>query len=446
LDPDFIQRNYSVLPNALASAVIPGYPENEICINCCHAIPLTGGQTPDVGTFLMPGGGGLMTVELNAWHTDIRGTNAPPGWLPDRNKDIGDPNFPDDSGIAVAGANPTAALYPNNMWAFNVLTGTNFPPYPLPPNDGAHQGQLRAGDYVIVTGTLWEDIAHLKSPPVDPLRKCFDSVLPCQGGWLEIHPVDVVRYVSTAPALRKHTEVAAACGYPETMDIQRQVGADDPAWDGTSSVLAYQEIPDVRFTDLGTLHSKSLVLDPCDATKLDLNLELQNPGRTGYYKSVVLAWWDVSSTPRLLPCPFMEFRAFSAQGTNRTVTVNVTRRDTSAPLGGAIVAINSKATTTDPNGNGTLTYPECMSEGFETGCTVTVTATGYAPAYRTAPIGACYPGVYCGKDPNGQPVCVAQGKSCPPPPSCEPGLVFCYLNDKGRPVCAHSLKECPINP
>jgi hypothetical protein len=191
LDPDFIQRNYDATSEPLASASIPGQPESAVCINCCHVIPLTGRQKPDVGTFLMPGTG-LMTVELNAWHTDApavvpnepagRGPNAPAGWVHDPNKDVGDTNFPDDSGICVSGTNPCkAAVYPNNMWAFNVLTGTALPGYPLPPNDEFHQGQLRAGDYVIVTGTLWEDIAHIKSDPV-PMNACFEHVLSCQGG------------------------------------------------------------------------------------------------------------------------------------------------------------------------------------------------------------------------------------------------------------------------
>lgn len=447
LDPDFIQRNYAVNPEALVNATIPGYPENEVCINCCHPIPLTGGQTPDVGTFLMPGTGtGPMSVELNSWHPNIRKTSPPPGWLPDPNKEVGDPNFPDDSGITVAGANPPAALYPNNVWAFNVLTGTSFPPYQLPPNDTSHGGQLRAGDYVIVTGTLWEDIAHLKSPPVNPLNKCFDSVLSCQGGWLEIHPVDVVRYVSPPPALRKHVQVVAACGFPETIDVDTQIAPDDAPWDGASSVLAFQELRDARFTDLGTLFSEHIGIDPCDATKLDVNIELQNPGRTGYYKSVVLAWWDVSATPRLQLCPKIEFPSFSAQATNRTVTVNVSTRDTGSPIGGATVAVNSKTTSTDAKGNGTLTYPECLSGSVETGCMVTVTASGYAPASRTAPIGSCYPGVFCGNDPTGQPVCAPQGKNCPSSPMCQPGSVFCYFNDLGRPVCTRSVNECPVRP
>jgi len=444
LDPDFVQRNYAANSEPMASAIIPGYPEHEVCINCCHAIPLTGGQTPDVGTFLMPGTG-LLTVELNSWHTDVRRTSVPPGWLPDPNKDTGDPNFPDDSGISVPGANPPAALYPNNMWAFNVLTGTAFPPYQMPPNDESHHGQLRAGDYVVVTGTLWEDIAHIVSDP-EPLRVCFDHVLGCQGGWLEIHPVDVVRYVSPAPALRKHVEVVAACGYPETMETHSQIAPDDQPWDGNSSVLAFQEIVDPRFTDPNALYSKQIMIDACDAAKLDVNVELQNPGRTGYYKSVVLTWWDVSSTPRLQACPNIAFPAFSAQGTNRSITVDVSNRNTGSPIGGATVTINTKTTVTDSKGNGSLTYPECTSGGIEAGCLVTVTVPGYAPASRSAPIGACYPGVYCGKDPNGQPICVAKGKNCPPPPSCKPGLVFCYFDEQGRPVCAHTINACPVRP
>jgi hypothetical protein len=155
LDPDFIQRNYVSNLDSLAGAVIPGQPENQICINCCHTIPLTSGQVPDVGTFLMPGMGN-MSVELNAWHKSKRGQP--------------DARWQDD---------PNIKQYPDNLWAFDVQRGTYFPPYQLPPPP-----MLKAGDYVIVTGTLWEDIGHTKSAGALPIDKCFEDAVACQGGGL----------------------------------------------------------------------------------------------------------------------------------------------------------------------------------------------------------------------------------------------------------------------
>jgi hypothetical protein len=106
--------------------------------------------------------------------------------------------------------------------------------------------------------------------------------------------VDVVRYVWPPPALRKHVEVVAACGYPETIGSQRQIAPDDPLWDHNSSVSAFKELADARFTDPNAPFSKQILVDPCDATKLDIDVELRPPGQTAYYKSVVLTWWDVS--------------------------------------------------------------------------------------------------------------------------------------------------------
>ncbi len=190
LDPDFIQRNY-VLANSgpLAGAVMPGQPEDELTWGLTgdlgtYSIPLTAGHPPDVGTFMMPGEGD-MTVELNAWHTNNRGP-APPNYVPDPNAGpqnlTGDPMGP----------------YPVNAWAFDVTKGSVFAPNTTaaaPPlqlgNPNSSDAFQRRPDYVIVTGTLWQDVAHLKSAPPNPLRECYNAVFSGQGGWLEIHPVTI---------------------------------------------------------------------------------------------------------------------------------------------------------------------------------------------------------------------------------------------------------------
>jgi hypothetical protein len=61
--------------------------------------------------------------------------------------------------------------------------------------------------------------------------------------------------------------------------------------------LKFQEVPDPRFTDPNTLREKQIQLDPCDPTKIDVNLEAGNPNGFGLFKSVVVTWWEKNTTP-----------------------------------------------------------------------------------------------------------------------------------------------------
>jgi hypothetical protein len=208
-----------------------------------------------VGTFLLPGEGDL-TVELNAWHTDARGP-APSGYVSD----------------------PDPTTYPHNAWAFDVNRGTVFPPNP--------EHVLQRNDYVIVTGTLWQDVAHFSADP-NPLRECVDTALAGQGGWLEIHPVDTVRWVHPPPELRKNAVVVPLCARPGLFDVVDEViTPDKPTPPGPNSILKFQEIVDPRFTTF-PLAEKQIGLDPCDPTKLKVNMRVQSPFSGGfvYYKSV----------------------------------------------------------------------------------------------------------------------------------------------------------------
>lgn len=323
LDPDFVQRNYSPasldsppfvgpVPEPLASGVIPGQPENQVNLDACHQIQLVLSGT-DVGTFLMPGTG-LMTVELNAWHTDPgppsgRGP-APSGYWPD--------------------PNPTS--FPNNAWAFPVCFGTvpasvtpdKFKCFEHPaPADSPHT--LAIGDYVIVTGTLWEDIGHVKSDPVQPNNVCWEDALACQGGWMEIHPVDVVRFVSPPPALRRQPNLIEQCAYPGGGNFQSSVIDASNLPHDEKSVLRFQEVPDSRFTDPNTVVQKQIQIDPCDPTKIDANLETANPNGFGMHKSVVETWWEPGTTPRPQPdCPPKTFNFLE---------ISITRRVLSQPTG-----------------------------------------------------------------------------------------------------------------
>lgn len=293
LDPDFITRNY-VLGNSepLAQAVLPGQPEQQACwtVNpsygcpcalpgCAYKIPFSGGRAPDVGMFMLPGESD-MTVELNAWHKSARGS-PPMGWVADPNPDRPDPS-------------DSSAPYSDNAWAFPVTVGTVFPPHP------SHE--LQAGDYVIVTGTLWQDVAHLVSTP-DPIRRCYDSIFPGHGGWLEIHPPDVVRWVSPPPDLRKHVELVTVCSPTGSGSLHKTLAPDGPPRD-ERSVLRFKEIVDPRFTDASSVTLDQVAVNRCDPTKLDVSVGVNNVnGRPAYFKSVVLVWWEESDSPRPAPDP-----------------------------------------------------------------------------------------------------------------------------------------------
>jgi hypothetical protein len=129
LDPDFIERYYGgSTPRApLAGAILPGNPVGK-------PVPLAD-RAPDgtvrgitVGSFLLPAGivghdFRNFTVELNGWHPSARGP-APTAWK-------NDPSHAD------------------TFWSYD-------------PRDPDGKGEaLETGDYVIMSGTLWEDGGHV---------------------------------------------------------------------------------------------------------------------------------------------------------------------------------------------------------------------------------------------------------------------------------------------
>lgn len=284
LDPDFVTRNYPLADAApLSGAIMPGQPEAQACwmVNanygcpcllpgCAAKISLTGGQVPDVGMFLLPGYHDDFHVELNAWHTNGPRGNAPSSY-------IADPEFP------------------NNAWAFNVINGVDLP-------HGLASSPLAPGDYVIVTGTLWQDIAHLKNDSPDPLNQCLDTAVPAHGGFLELHPVDVVRR-APPPDLRKHVKVVSLCGAPPQnasyYHDQLKPAASSTLPDA-NSVLRFEEIADPRYVSANTAVSKQIQVDRCDPTKLNVNISVENRNshEFSYYKTVLLLWWEESNTPR----------------------------------------------------------------------------------------------------------------------------------------------------
>jgi hypothetical protein len=395
LDPDFIQRNYP--PNTLPflGAMLPGQPERQGCWEwhstwggdyacpcgvdpvaaipgCVQRFPLANGSVPDVASLLMPGStSDALTVELNAWHVDHRGP-APARYQQD-------------------------ATITNNFWAFDPVHGTNFPP-------NAPQHVLAEGDYVIVTGTLWQDQAHADNGTTFARNACFDRVFAADGGWLEIHPVDVVRYVSPAPALRKQPRVVPACStthgvpaaYPDSATGQSGIlhAATPPPT--TNSVLRFQEFIDPRFTDPNSTNIFKNAYIGCgtDGTLSVLNVSASDlnlaPAGISTYKSVFLLWWEESPTPRP-PCPTVLSGVARIIGQSPlTVFVIVTDAGSKLPVPGVLVWVQDiygrpqASATTNTDGAVSLQFATCpKSWGYtlvpSPACTISARKVGYDP-------------------------------------------------------------------
>lgn len=393
LDPDFIQRNYpsgDLLP--FFGAIMPGQPEDEACwaINpsygcpclapgCAAKISLTGGRPPDVSTFSLPGSD--LDIELNAWHTDARGPK-PARYVADNDPTAdADPNA--DHGC---GAGWSHAL---NAWAFKPRARTILPGVEAP-------GRLQAGDYVIVTGTLWQDIPHLKSVPgpedlpIWHLRKCVNDVFAGQGGWLEIHPVDVVRYVAPAPPLRKHVSRLTTCVSQSADTFQTTpnkpnfwnwnwITIPDPPPPGPNYILHHEEISDPRFRAPGTQVNLQVPYDPC-RTSLAVSDGLMSPSGSTVSDSVtVLTWWEMSNAPRP-PCPIQANIATAVvQQSPLTLHVAITDSQTKQPISQATVTVfdmygrPQSSAVTGADGTVMLNYKSCARK---TSCQGLATKSG----------------------------------------------------------------------
>jgi hypothetical protein len=390
LDNDFIQRNYPPDALPLRGAVLPGQPVRQACWlwhnafggdyacpcgagplgdlpGCVQRLPLAIGPVPDVPSLLMPGERFFcceLNVELNAWHPSARGA-APAGYAPD-----------------VADA--------SNWWAFEPIHGTHFP-------TNAPQHVLTGGDYVIVTGTLWQDACHGCSAnagpppePPDPVDVCWDRARPADAGWLEIHPPDVVRFVSPQPSLRRRAFVVAACAEQGKAAVYPPLPGTDVHCDpaprnqpsacsgmlqpgpppDANAVLKFQEFPDPRFTDPNPANIAKTVSLGCgpDGTMsvLDVSAQDLNPTGMSTFKSTFLLWWEESPTPRPL-CPRLTSIVGSVSGRPPALTATLTITDalTKQPVPGMSVWVqdlfgrSQSSGTTAADGTVRLAYAPC---------------------------------------------------------------------------------------
>jgi hypothetical protein len=279
LDNDFIVRNYGkVALEPITSAKMPGnvVPLFEFGRGPVLPIQLVSGPVT-ASTFLMPGKN-TFVVELNAWHVADRG-QKPDGW-------VDDPDM----------TNPDMTNHSGNAWPFNPMRplGINSTDPDLKRADPALK---QVGDYVIVSGTLWEDTGHTRDPQdqEDFLHKCFDEHFVGHGGWLEIHPVDSVRKVDP-PLIRRHVDMRSACD-PQVPNFDDFIDAGFLlAGDDTTSVLRFEVIVDDRFTstDSTTVVHNERVEEDCP-TKLHVTAKV-GPRKT--FKATYILWWEKSDQPR----------------------------------------------------------------------------------------------------------------------------------------------------
>jgi hypothetical protein len=278
LDNDFIERNYGPLGMQLAGLVIPGRPEHGL-FDQTTPVPLVLGAV-NASSFMMPGEGDF-TVELNSWHKPQRGP-PPPGWINDP-----DPSFDKDA------------------WPFA-------PNRPLGIEVG--DTDITSGDYVIISGTLREDPAHLHSPPnfsdsdypIWVKRSCLDRHYDGQGGWLEVHPTDSIRVIRQKaglvgpPVIRKHVTNFSTCD-TSAEDWLTPVGKQPQ-----NSNLEFREFIDSRFTSSNvTLHGATKC-DDGTGPKLHVYAAMPPSASTGApdkgtFEAVYELWWSATATPEQLP-------------------------------------------------------------------------------------------------------------------------------------------------
>jgi hypothetical protein len=290
LDNDFIERNYRATTNSLDTAIMPGrwYTALDNDFHPKVRIPLTSGRQPDASTFLMPGSD-VFTVELNAWHKSRHNDLIPPGW------------------VVQPDADPQNARYNGEVyWPFPITR-----PFGIAPDEP----ELQKGDYVIITGALVQDVAHLLH--ADPYSlsfdeqarywraKCWEDHYKGQGGWLEIHPLDSIRRVK-APLVRKHAQLIQVCDdgtYHTSPGFDGFLSAEPPNPPTDYSVLKFREIIDERFTDMSTVEKHIVEIAPYGPERLHVNVTTK-PGANGHFMAVYLLWWEEGTELRPTAAPF----------------------------------------------------------------------------------------------------------------------------------------------
>jgi hypothetical protein len=304
LDNEFIERNYRPTTVPLPNAIMPGQWFNfaDDLIHPRQPIPLSDGGQPNVGTFTLPGNE-VLSVELNAWHRSNHTEGNPLGFVPQGwwVNDAVSCNFSDCT------ENKRGDVY----WPFPVMEPWNY------TGAGSTESQLQEGDYVIITGALIEDSAHLHVEGDEALdasylmHKCWNDTYPGHGGWLEIHPLDSIRRIpkNQEPTVRVTPRLLQVCrrdfiGTGAWKDVYLTTEPANPP--SANWVLKYREMIDNRFTDMSTIDQHIVEISPYDPTKLHVIVSIRDSigSFEGHFSAVYLLWWEETNEPRPSPVPY----------------------------------------------------------------------------------------------------------------------------------------------
>jgi hypothetical protein len=327
LDSDFINSMYGSNAGVLNGALIHGNPID----SQTNPFPVLapGPNAPpsnlDINSFWLPGAASApitFGTELNAWHQRRskhcgflgmfcgfyrnytgRGT-APSGWI---EKEYSDPS------VCTTPPGTLGKLSADNWWPFN------------PDNPDGQAANLGVGDYVEVQGTLWQDTGHDSGQPTG----CWNELFHNQDGWLEIHPVDVLRKVQgpgRSPVL--NSVQAAIDGIKQNVAVAQCSDAQGSAVNYTLWVCPEQlsstfptgrtpqplsahflELIDNRFSVVNQFitHGATVVND-C----VNIGVNWAQGVRWARYKATYEVWW----TPGTIPPPTLTvaFQTIGAGG------------------------------------------------------------------------------------------------------------------------------------
>jgi hypothetical protein len=186
--------------------------------------------------------------------------------------------------------------FTNNAWPFDPLG---------PPDD-----PFKAGDYVIIKGSLWQDNPHELdnatqlagySPPITggQYRTRWDEAYPNHGGYLEIHPMDKIRRIRPGPPRRKHLAVVGLTASPmskQTVDtVITPFDAGFVRLPGQS--LHFREIIDTRFTQSDTIENHALTIEQDSRLRVRVTVAgAQAPlpayEAAGTFKATYILWFE----------------------------------------------------------------------------------------------------------------------------------------------------------
>src|SRR2546425_772192 len=176
LDAAFLDRMYGPngLSKALNDAVWPGNPPAPIALPFAN-VPLGTPSAPkgvDFNSWILLGNNYDLHGELNAWHTQDTGHEF-------------------STHFKGRGPHPESWVNP-----LSQDTDAWFPFHPLDP-EGTGQ-QLQEDDYVLMRGTLWQDVNHGAPPGVWDIGPTVNHT-----GWSEFHPIDwIIRVRPPQPNVR----------------------------------------------------------------------------------------------------------------------------------------------------------------------------------------------------------------------------------------------------